>query len=114
MQIDEATLYKTIGGRLKARRKQLGKSQSWLAERTGLLRTSITNIESGRQKIPLHTLYAACLALNCELTDILPTAGEVQVPLREEVAIDQDVRASVPPRTARFIRSLVNEPRRSS
>lgn len=114
MQIDEVTLYKTIGGRLKTRREQLGKSQAWLADRVGLLRTSITNIESGRQKLPLHTLYAVCVALDCELVDILPAAGEVRMPLREEVAIDEDLRAIVPPITAKFIRSLVEEPRRGS
>lgn len=114
MQIDEILLYKQIGQQVKAQRVKLGYSQAWLAERVGLLRTSITNIESGRQKLPLHSLYAICMALGVEPSEILPAASEVASQEREEVVIDDQTRKRVPPETARFIRALVNESRSTS
>lgn len=114
MHIDDSLLYTQIGRRVKARREELGHSQAWLAERVGLLRTSITNIESGRQKLPLHSLYAICLALGVDPTEVLPAASEVALHEREEVVIDDQTRKNVPPETAKFIRALMNESRSTS
>ena len=114
MHINDELLYNLIGQRLKARREELGYSQAWLADRVGLIRTSITNIEAGRQKLPLHSLYEICLTLDVDPIEVLPTTGEVGTHEREEVVIDEKTRRRVPPETAKFIRTLVNEPRNSS
>lgn len=47
-------------------------SQEGLAKRVGLSRTSITNIEQGRQQVPLHMIYTFADALGVELTALLP------------------------------------------
>jgi transcriptional regulator with XRE-family HTH domain len=47
-------------------------SQEVLANAVGLTRTSITNIEHGRQPIQLHTLYLMANFLGIQTTDLLP------------------------------------------
>ncbi len=47
-------------------------SQATLAVSVGLSRTSITNIELGRQHVPLHTLYEVASALGVEPSQFLP------------------------------------------
>jgi transcriptional regulator with XRE-family HTH domain len=47
-------------------------SQDTLAKRVGMSRTSITNIEKGRQQLPLHMLYAFADALGVEPVVLLP------------------------------------------
>jgi len=47
-------------------------TQEHLADIVGLSRTSITNIESGRQHIPLHTLFALADAVGVKVGELLP------------------------------------------
>ena len=53
---DSRLLYKYIGSRIKAERERQSLRQEELATSIGMERTSITNIEAGRQKAPLETL----------------------------------------------------------
>lgn len=71
-------LYKIIGKRLKQRREEAEMTQGELAEAIGLLRTSIANIEAGRQKAPVHVLYLLCNELGIELASVIPTSAEVE------------------------------------
>lgn len=52
-------------------------TQERLAARVGLSRTSIVNVEAGRQRVPLHQLYRIAGALGMEPADLLPPAPEV-------------------------------------
>jgi DNA-binding XRE family transcriptional regulator len=52
-------------------------SQGDLAEILGLQRTSITNIERGKQKPTLDTLYRLCEHFGLEMVEVVPTVGEV-------------------------------------
>lgn len=72
--VDER-LYRLVGERVRARRGSL--TQSQLAERVGLGRTSITNLESGSQRMPLHYLARVADALGCDLRDLLPGKEEL-------------------------------------
>jgi transcriptional regulator with XRE-family HTH domain len=81
--IDEVQLYAAIGRELrKLREAKQGASgrftQGELAGLVGLERTSITNIESGAQKVPLHVLYRLCEELGVQIADVLPNIAEVQ------------------------------------
>lgn len=69
-QIDP--LYKELGGRLRASRRHAKMSQEEVARRVGLTRTSITNIEHGRQQIQIHTLYAIAKVLGMRPALLLP------------------------------------------
>jgi len=48
-------------------------TQGELALRVGMTRTSISNIESGRQKLQLHTLYDIAQALEVPPEALLPS-----------------------------------------
>lgn len=79
--IDEKRLYRALGERLKALREQQreGKvTQASLARDVGLERTSITNIERGNQKVPLHVLYRICEVLQVPVNDVLPTLSDIK------------------------------------
>jgi transcriptional regulator with XRE-family HTH domain len=56
-------------------------SQEAFAKAVGLSRTSITNIERGRQPISLHTLYFMADILGAEPADLLPTTPKNTVAL---------------------------------
>jgi transcriptional regulator with XRE-family HTH domain len=65
-------LYRELGQRLRAVRRERGYTQDQVATAVSLERTSITNIESGRQRLPIHTLYEYCDALGVEVAEVLP------------------------------------------
>jgi transcriptional regulator with XRE-family HTH domain len=64
-------LYISIGARIRAAREARGLNQTELGGRLGLNRTSVSNIEAGRQRPMLHTLIAAAQALGVELSALL-------------------------------------------
>lgn len=66
--------YKELGGLIRDRRKAVGLSQETLARHVGLSRTSITNIECGRQQVALHLL--------CDLASFLQTDPAALLPSR--------------------------------
>lgn len=65
-------IYEQMGKLIRARRKKLELTQDDLAQRVHLKRTSITNIEKGRQKIQIHTLFDLAVALEVEPATLLP------------------------------------------
>jgi transcriptional regulator with XRE-family HTH domain len=78
--LDSDRLYAAIGDRIRRLREAQSPrmSQEDLAQVLNLKRTSITNIESGHQKLTLDTLYRLCGHFGLECRDILPTLAEVQ------------------------------------
>lgn len=64
--------YPEFGRRIRLARRRAHLSQDALARLTGLNRTSITNIEAGRQRIPLHLLITFATALDVEPMELLP------------------------------------------
>lgn len=69
-------IYKDIGSRIRAARLERGLSQAALAEGVGLARTSITNVERGRQRIQVHTLIDIASALDADPRSLLPDRPE--------------------------------------
>ena len=70
-------LYWTIGMAIRQARITVGISQEELARRVELSRTSIVNMESGRQRPPLATLYDIADALGVQATELLPRNEDV-------------------------------------
>src|SRR5689334_9116626 len=69
---DQSAFYKQVGERIHAERgKNL--SQEALALAVGLTRSSISNIEKGRQKLLVHTLVDIAGALKVEPAALLPS-----------------------------------------
>lgn len=75
----ERTFYSTFGAMLAAARRKGGISQQTLAEELGLTRTSITNIEKGRQPLQLHSLYLIAGSLRVEVKDLLPSPAALKL-----------------------------------
>jgi transcriptional regulator with XRE-family HTH domain len=75
--------YAAVGRRIsKARAGSL--TQEALAKKTALTRTSIINIEKGRQQILLHTLVGIAQALRVPLTDLIPDTESLETLLRDK------------------------------
>jgi len=73
MLIDmEKDFYNRFGQILREARKTSGLSQEDLGKAVGLNRTSVSNIEKGRQKILLHTFCKVVRLLKLEPRDLLP------------------------------------------
>jgi transcriptional regulator with XRE-family HTH domain len=68
----QIAFYKQLGSNVRNNRKRLGLSQDELARAVGLTRTSLTNIENGRQHPPLHTFYDIVEQLNVDTSELLP------------------------------------------
>jgi transcriptional regulator with XRE-family HTH domain len=64
--------YIELGRRISHRRRQLNKTQEELAIAVGLKRTSITNLEKGRQKVLIHTLVEVANCLQIGVCELIP------------------------------------------
>ncbi len=70
--MNEQSIYVEIGRCVLEERKALGFTQTDLAKEVGILRTSIANIEAGRQRLPIYMLYRIATALGVSVDDLLP------------------------------------------
>ena len=79
---DHEVLYRAVGERIRqARVSQPEKlSQAALAERLGVSRASVVNIEAGRQHAPLHLLWKVAQHLQVELSSLIPSRDELMAP----------------------------------
>lgn len=72
----EDRLYRLLGERVRARRT--GRlTQVKLAQMVCVARTSLTNLERGKQRLPIHLLMRIADALDCELADLMPSRSEL-------------------------------------
>ena len=111
--ISDERLYQVLGARLKKLREgEDGNprfTQAELAAKVGLERTSITNIEKGNQKVPLHVLYKLCEVFKVDISSVLPALSEVQ---EDESAFREvnvgDSSAKVTPLAAQIIQNIIS------
>jgi len=83
----EKPLYQLFGNRVRELREEKNVTQEELGRRVDLSRTSITNIEKGRQRILLHQLVDIAAALDAKPEDLMPTDTAIaDAPMREDVA----------------------------
>jgi transcriptional regulator with XRE-family HTH domain len=78
-EVDDAWIsqfYALVGDKVRSARLTADISQALLAKRVGLTRSSIANLEAGRQRIALHLLVLIAQALNAEVQEILTTLPE--------------------------------------
>jgi len=85
---DVARLYEVIGRRVRQARERQQLKQEEVAARVGLSRATITQVESGHQKLPLQSLYLIAAALGAAIFDLLPTVDELS-------STNQDILARV-------------------
>jgi transcriptional regulator with XRE-family HTH domain len=76
-----ADFYEQFGRRLRNARLDLGLNQQALGHRVGLQRSSISNIEKGRQRVQLHMLLEFAGALDVPPAKLLPDSVAASDPL---------------------------------
>jgi transcriptional regulator with XRE-family HTH domain len=64
-------IYQAIGATIRGKRRSLDMAQETLASRVGISRATLANIETGRQRILVHQLYALADALKIDPKDLL-------------------------------------------
>ena len=64
-------IYQAIGARIAMVRSALGLTQEDLAKKIGFERTSVVNIEAGRQRILLHTAAEIAAALGMTIKHLM-------------------------------------------
>jgi DNA-binding XRE family transcriptional regulator len=64
-------VYRQFGVRVAHMRDMLGWSQDEMAGKVGLTRTSIANVEAGKQRILLHDVETFARAFNCSPKQLL-------------------------------------------
>lgn len=94
---DTQSFYNAVGNLIRKARERAGISQERLAAEINLTRTSITNIEKGRQKIMLHTLVEIARILNVEPSSLLPS---------QESSLEKQLN-SLPEDAQSFIKSVL-------
>jgi DNA-binding XRE family transcriptional regulator len=95
----EAAYYRELGQRIQRARMALGLTQEGLASLVGLTRTSMVNIEKGRQKVLAHTLVRFARSLNVRIEAL------AQDPT-EELKIDELLK-DFSESTKKFVRSAI-------
>ena len=90
MKID--ALYSEFGKLVRHHRVRLKLTQDQLADRVGLSRTSITNIEKGRQKVLIHHLIHLAESLQVNPEALLPSIEMPQITPEIEQRLDRNLR----------------------
>ena len=109
-----ARLYAYVGSKIRNRRVAEERTQEDLAARVGMARTSLTNLERGRQHIPLHTLMRLASELDLELADLMPSMADLTAHSSQRVPMQIDGQTRlVPPRAATAISDTLASSRRS-
>lgn len=101
------TVYVWISKHLKERRTALKLTQQEVAARTELTRTSLANIEAGRQHPPLHIIYQLCEVLDIEPSDMLPPKRMLEKVRTLRFSSDQE--EVLPARAAEVLEGLLQE-----
>ena len=74
--MDKHDLYGKIGNRVRDVRKAKRLTQQFVAGKMNVKRTSITNLESGKQCPSLDFIYRLCNLLDIDVYEILPSSDE--------------------------------------
>lgn len=87
------SFYTGVGERLRLFRKRAKMDQETLAEHLRLSRTSVINIEKGRQRISLEQTWLASIALKVEISELLPTTSPLTIDQWAEKIANEEVGA---------------------
>jgi len=80
----ERAFYIAFGKMLADARRKKHISQEMLADELGLTRTSVTNIEKGRQPVQLYSLYRIARLLRTDVKNLLPSIATFERPEQGE------------------------------
>lgn len=102
-------LYDILGSNVRRIRSKMKLTQEQLATRISLTRTSVVNIEQGKQHPPIHILLDLAKALEVGIHDLIPSEKEYKVDSRLEEFIPEGVSSKGIERVALFYNDFKNE-----
>lgn len=105
-------IYRQIGGIIRSLRRRADKPQEWLATQLGISRATLANIETGRQRILVHQLYAVAQALGVDVNEMLPTPPSQALASINwrALSFEGDLNAEQKQQVARLIDSVESPP----
>jgi transcriptional regulator with XRE-family HTH domain len=87
-------IYRGVGRKIRQTRENQHLSQDSLAQRLGISRTSMVNIEAGRQRAPLHLLWQIAELLETKLTLLIPSPEELLAPQNQTI-LDREMMQQI-------------------
>jgi len=70
--------YEKLGENIKEARRRQNMNQEELGEKLGLSRVSVVNIETGKQRLPLHVLGDISDILKVKISELVPDIANQQ------------------------------------
>lgn len=97
-------IYQQIGRLIRSLRRGADKAQEELAGQLGLSRATLASIETGRQRILIHQLYAVAQALEVKVSELLPSPpDERTAPRWDALTFDGDLNTQQKKQVASLI-----------
>ena len=96
--------YVELGRRIAAIRSSRRISQAELARRLRLTRSSVANVESGKQRVLAHSVIDFALALRVQVSELM------QAPPDGRAAVKAELTAKLPPGVAESVISKILSP----
>ncbi len=87
---DQEKFYRALGDNIKTLRQKSSYSQEELAKFLELTRTSIVNIEKGRQRPTIHTLSEIASFFNVQVSELFPSVDE-----KEQIDLMKSVKENI-------------------
>jgi transcriptional regulator with XRE-family HTH domain len=108
------SIYQHIGEVIRARRQSSKPrlTQEALAKRVGISRASLANIETGRQGVLVHQLYALAEALKLAPSDFLPAETDSAARAEWNEILPEDLKPLQRDQIARLLADTQAEPTR--
>lgn len=110
--MDFNSLYRLIGERIRGAREKIGLSQAKLAKKLQMSRTSVVNIEAGRQRLPIHVLWQIADEIGTEASLLIPMQSEYYeqtrpMSLNAEIIEEIEKAANGDPATRRDLTNFI-------
>ena len=102
MATPKGPFYSEFGRRLQQARHAAHVTQAELARGIGLSRTSVANIENGRQPVYIHTVVALSKALGASIEKLLPPSTSLTLDLEDTQDLEK-----LDPETQNWVRRVL-------
>lgn len=84
-KVDQNSFYQKLGENIRSVRDEKKVKQETLANHLGFTRISISNIETGKQKIQLHSLIQLSDYLQVPIENLLPSPRQVMKEINSKI-----------------------------
>lgn len=109
---EQGKLYKLLGENVRKYRSQLGLTQEQLADKIELTRTSVVNIERGKQNTPLHLLLTMAEVFNITLETLIPNKSDYQSNAQIDDQTFKDMKNVDKPKFEEFYEKFLKDQQR--